>query len=73
MGTPSRLRACSRMESSARVAYWLHDLSHFHSVLRRDLLQGKCKLIRRNASQILEHRPELLEHFCFLFVHVAGP
>jgi hypothetical protein len=45
----------------------LGDLPHLHGIGRWDLLRRKHELIRCNASEILKHRPELLQHVRLLF------
>ena len=51
----------------------LHDLPHLHRVARGNFLEGYDQLIGRNTGQLLEHRPQLLQHLGLVLIDVAAP
>src|ERR1700733_2907267 len=55
------------------VADGLHDLPHFHRIARGNFLDGHGQLIGRDAGEVLEHRPQLLERLGLFRVSVATP
>src|SRR5580698_8143260 len=49
-----------------------HDLPHLHRIARGNLLDGDGQLIGRNTSEVLEHRPQLLQRLGFVLIGVAA-
>src|ERR1700677_4716168 len=50
----------------------LHDLSHLHRIARRDFLERYRQLIGRDTGEVLEHRPQLLQHLGLFGVGMAA-
>jgi hypothetical protein len=50
-----------------------HDLSHLHRIARGNFLEGYGQLIGRDAGEVLEHRPQLLQHLGLVLTAVAAP
>src|SRR5580698_4632630 len=50
-----------------------HDLPHLHRIARGNFLEGYGQLIGRNTAEILEHRPQLLQHLVLVLIGVAAP
>ena len=64
-------RGAGRLAGGTLMTDGVHDLSHLHRIARGNFLQGYGQLIGRDAGNVLEHRPQLLQHVGFVFIGVA--
>src|ERR1700733_1915106 len=75
MRPPRGCQSCyrSRLRPHLFLTDRLHDLPHLHRIARGNFLEGYGQLIGRDTGEVLEHRPQLLQHLGLFGVGMATP